>query len=842
MTGERSSNAPRKLLVIGWDAADWSVLNPLLSSGKMPALASLMSRGFHGRLSSLQPMLSPLLWTSVATGVRAHEHGVLNFVEVSDDNTVRAVRGSSRRSKAFWEILHEAGYTSNVIGWWPSHPAEDSGGVQVSNFFQKSPDEGLEPLEPGCVYPPERSSDYEDLRVHVTEMTERILAPFFAGVDEIGGDDPIVSAVAKIIANTTSIHAAATEAMAKEEWDVTAVYYDAIDHFKHLAMAYYPPKSDFVSDDDYSKYKLVVEAGYRFHDMMLERLLDLAGESAHVLLLSDHGFASGRERRPDTPDIPGGPAAEHHPYGILVGAGPEWKKQRVHGHSLLDICPAILHLFEQPIGSRMTGAVPHYWWHKQRASRSMEYADRHERAFGKIGEEQQLLNDLDSLGYIDLPADEREAVKQISGDTLYNEIVSLIDGGHWAQAHEKSAALCYAYPMEARYAYQKLGLDWILDPPSFEDELLKITQKFPSLTGHFFLGMHALKQGFYEEALGHFRHLEKEGELSPAWISSVGKALIRSGRTEECIEWLLPIHDQFERWAEPSFILAQAYEQQAKDESELSRALDYALEAVRRRYFYPEAHLSIARLAVQIGAREPADTAYEVYLQLVPNDQAARMEHVSLLRSLGMNREADISEQKALQSPPIVIVSGWPRSGTSMMMQMLKKGGLAVYSDEKREADQHNPEGYFEAQQIMSTATDKSWVSSASYKAAKVITPLLPHLPGDKRYLILQMVRPLTDVITSQEVMMGKEVGQVKRQFPFGKAMQMQQEEQRIIDQIEGWGNVRLVKIDYDSCIHDPLRTAERVAQLISRFMPDSELDARAMASAVKPELNRQGK
>ena len=71
----------RKVLLIGWDAADWKVINPLMDAGKMPNLEKLVNQGVKGNLSTLYPMLSPMLWTSIATGKRAHKHGIHGFSE-----------------------------------------------------------------------------------------------------------------------------------------------------------------------------------------------------------------------------------------------------------------------------------------------------------------------------------------------------------------------------------------------------------------------------------------------------------------------------------------------------------------------------------------------------------------------------------------------------------------------------------------------------------------------------------------------------------------------------------------------------------------------------------------
>ena len=128
----------KKVLIIGWDAADWKIINPLLDAGLMPSLESLINKGVMGDLATLDPVLSPILWTSIATGKTGDKHGILNFVEpVPDQIELRPVTSTSRKCKALWNILSQNNLKSNIIGWWPSNPAEPINGVMVSNFFQK---------------------------------------------------------------------------------------------------------------------------------------------------------------------------------------------------------------------------------------------------------------------------------------------------------------------------------------------------------------------------------------------------------------------------------------------------------------------------------------------------------------------------------------------------------------------------------------------------------------------------------------------------------------------------------------------------------------------------------
>ena len=102
-----------RILLIGWDSADWRLIHPLLDSGRMPHLAGLVEGGVMGNIASLEPMLSPVLWTSVATGVRGDRHGILGFTEPDPEaGGIRPVRSTSRRRKALWNILTQAGLKS----------------------------------------------------------------------------------------------------------------------------------------------------------------------------------------------------------------------------------------------------------------------------------------------------------------------------------------------------------------------------------------------------------------------------------------------------------------------------------------------------------------------------------------------------------------------------------------------------------------------------------------------------------------------------------------------------------------------------------------------------------
>ena len=94
---------PQKVLLIGWDAADWKVITPLIDAGKMPNLARFLESGVKGNIATLQPCLSPMLWSSIATGKRPYKHGVHGFSEPDPvTGGIRPVTNLSRNTKAIW--------------------------------------------------------------------------------------------------------------------------------------------------------------------------------------------------------------------------------------------------------------------------------------------------------------------------------------------------------------------------------------------------------------------------------------------------------------------------------------------------------------------------------------------------------------------------------------------------------------------------------------------------------------------------------------------------------------------------------------------------------------------
>ena len=416
-----------------------------------------------------------MLWTSIATGKTADKHGVLGFVQPNQDNTgVRPVLGTARKTKAVWNILNQVGLRSNVIGWWPSHPAEPLNGVTVSNFYHrlKGPPHRRPPLPAGTVHPAELSEPLADLRVHMQELAGNHLLPFVPNADALDETGVrMLGHVAKTLSEAATIHAASTYIMEETEWDFMAVYLDAIDHFGHGFMTYRPPIRPGISPEAVESFGGVVDAAYQFHDMMLGRLLELADEDKTVVLLSDHGFHPGPPRgRPLCPTSRRDPPSNTEIFGVFVMAGPGIKKDaRVYGLSLLDIAPTLLTLYGLPVGRDMDGvpAVDAF-----EVLPAIDFVDSWDAIDGKDGmhssesrndpwADGEAMQQLVELGYVD-PEQVRDVGLTIRESQYYLARVH-IHRGRFEKARELLETIFDADPEAERYGlrlafvYRQLG-------------------------------------------------------------------------------------------------------------------------------------------------------------------------------------------------------------------------------------------------------------------------------------------------------------------------------------------------------------------------------------------------
>jgi predicted AlkP superfamily phosphohydrolase/phosphomutase/tetratricopeptide (TPR) repeat protein len=663
----------KKVLLIGWDAADWKVINPLLDQGLMPILEDLVNHGVMGNLATLHPILSPMLWNSIATGKRPDKHGIHGFME-PDPQTggVRPVTSTSRKVKAIWNILTQRGYKTHVLGWFAGHPAEPINGIAVSDLYPHlyphvSPDaeaplEKEWPLPAGSVYPESMRETFAGLRMHPAEVTEAAILPWIPRAAEIDQDkDNGLRSFARILAENCSIHNAATWILRNQPWDFMAVYYNAIDHFCHGFMHFHPPRMEGIPEDQFEIYKDVVNGAYRFHDMMLQTLLELAGPDTTVLVVSDHGFYSDHLRPRGIPAEPAGPAVQHRQFGIVCARGAQiTQDERIYGATLLDITPTILTLFGLPVGADMDGRVlvqafeqpPEIRrilsWEEEAGECGMHPADLRIDPVAA----QAVLQRFVALGYIDPPGENQAKAAEVAvREQQYNLACSYLDARRYRDALPLLERLVSKWPDQARFSQHlaqcflalrrlpeaKAILDHLItNPPkaapdqartdeertaeaksASETNKLEAPQQRP--WADLLMGIISFEEGDMDEALARLLQAERFDPRLPDLHLRIGEVYLRQKRisdAQRAFERALEIDGDS---AMAHLGLARVHLRKRQNEA----AAEQALHAVGLQHFLPLGHFNLGIALARLGHRRRAALAFETSLTMLPGLIAA---------------------------------------------------------------------------------------------------------------------------------------------------------------------------------------------------------------------------
>lgn len=169
---------------------------------------------------------------------------------------------------------------------------------------------------------------------------------------------------------------------------------------------------------------------------------------------------------------------------------------------------------------------------------------------------------------------------------------------------------------------------------------------------------------------------------------------------------------------------------------------------------------------------------------------------------------------------PITIVSGLPRSGTSMMMQLLKHGGCELLTDNIRQNDENNPKGYYEYEKVKQLPTNSDWLNEAEDKVVKIISHFITFLPNNHHYKIIFMQRPIAEVLLSQQKMLGKDIDTM----PYGMealfTKQLEQSKKYIINQ----SNMELLCVNYNDVIFNPEAELLKINDFLGKQLSINEM------------------
>jgi tetratricopeptide (TPR) repeat protein len=768
----------------------------------------------------------------------------------------------------------------------------------VSNMYghikgvsaESDPSEWPEPM-PGTYWPPELAAELNDRRILPADMQEDIIRSFVPDGHKVDQQrDRRLQQLAEKLAEAFSVQAAACHLMQSDpEWDFMAVYFRAIDEISHFFMHYHPPKMAGIPEDDFQLYQHVVRSTYRAHDMMLQRLIQLAGPDTAVVLVSDHGFHSDHLRPKFTPRVPAGITVWHREQGIFLAKGPGFAADEiVHGARLLDIAPTVLHYFGLPVGEDMEGRVLTESFAESRPIATIptwETGESRGSSRGSLTEEesQALLDQFVALGYIDaVSADPTEAADETNRENKWNLARACLYGGKYDLALPLLEDCFSAYPERTDYAQLLARCQFQLGLLDEAEETLQVCLEGfgHSVNASLLMGGIELERGKHAEALAHFDIVRAKDpdntqllhRLADAYLAvrEWEKAKTTAERTLEIDPGSAHAHLTLAR-----YFLHHRQPEQAAEAALSATGLDFAnprghfllgialfqqnnwtaaIHALRNNLQFNTKnglayrHLAQAYRALGDSAEaEVCETRSRVLRYINESEETKRLASLradatgrAITRQAERQRRREAAAAKAaadaaIQPMDFTLVSGLPRSGTSLMMQLLRAAGMELMHDGKRTADDDNQEGYWEWEEIKSLAKNPRIIEQAEGKVIKIISALLPHLPPKHRYKILFMRRPVAQVVDSQWRMLANQGMKPKSEKAHLIATQETHVAQ-LLATLRQSPRIQLMEVDFPALVLDPLAWIPKLREFLGESFAG---DDAALAAMVKPELFR---
>lgn len=356
-----------KVALIGWDGATWHLVEPLVAAGRLPNLARLIDRGGRAVLRAEPPTFSPRVWTTIATGMPASEHGITDFKLEAADGSGRVLAASTHRRRApLWRMASARERTVGIVGWWTTWPAEPVRGYLVSDHLAYNRWDAWAERD-----------DLEGAYLTFPPSLAERLAPYAVRPEDVGPEQvlPLAAfdeaAVAEMMAATEPVkyHApsvlrfgyatdASNLAFAEHmldtvpQPDLFAVVFVLSDIAGHVLWHDYEPgRFPGVAADPALRDAL--PNVYARLDAWTGELLDRLDPDTTVIVLSDHGM--GPSGSAPVPGVSG--SGDHELEGIFVAAGPNVPAGADLGVlSQLDVAPTVLALLGEPIAADMPGA------------------------------------------------------------------------------------------------------------------------------------------------------------------------------------------------------------------------------------------------------------------------------------------------------------------------------------------------------------------------------------------------------------------------------------------------------------------------------------------------------
>ncbi|HVU38009.1 MAG TPA: tetratricopeptide repeat protein, partial [Opitutales bacterium] len=665
-----------------------------------------------------------------------------------------------------------------------------------------------------------------------------------------------------------SVHNVAASLVETEAWDFAAVYFHFLDWVMHDFEKFLAPAAADAPLAAVARYGQVVESACRLQDALLADLLRAAGPGARVFLVSDHGYLTGAQR-PDTPAVPAGIAVHHRPMGIFAAAGPGLRRGAHLGTaSLLDVAPTLLHAMGLPVGEDMDGKVLAECFEQPAPIARVASWDvlAPPPTMPPVDDSAVLLQRFVELGYVDASALSDPAAAQAQRTVNgWNLGMDLLDAGQAEAALPYLEAASWRNPEISHYAFWLAKCQAKLGLAKLADESVEVLRDYGENDARvrLLLAQLALDLEQPAAALEHVTAAAALGNPSPGLATLRALALASKGEWPEAFALLreqVVTCPTTETWLG----LARCYLQN-RQWADAEAAARQTLACNPR---LAAAHLCLARALARQKKKDEAWASLSEACRLAPNwppvRQAIAKFFPERVPSLGVETrraagptllaqararraayDAELLQLRASQKPlavvpeppapgssgkTFVIVSGLPRSGTSLMMQMLQAGGLAPMADQVRGPNEHNPRGFFEWEAVKQLPREPHCLEQAEGRAIKVVSALVPYLPRRHRYKIIAMTRDAGEIARSQEKMLGLAAAGA---LPPEK---IERHQRSWLQSLAKAANFSVLELNYGDVIAAASAASSRIAEFLGpALLPHPE----RMASAVDSALYR---
>lgn len=591
-----------KVLHLMLSGTSWARLQPLLSHGLCPTLSKLCARGSGGTLLAPAPQVPVQMEHSILSGVSAPVHGLSH--PLTSGEAVRGATDADAATPSLVDHFIAADLPSIFVGWPHLQPR----------------------AQPECVVMPRLLSQRSDwdslyqapmagLRVAPERIGVSALRPFFVDAQDASiWNDPSRPLLQAALAEAGTLQALMTWQLQHTPWRFASLRIEFVDRISQAFGDCHPPLSEHADPQRVLRYQYMVTGAHRFVDLLLARLIDVAGEHCNICLHSEQGPARPQRALDADAAVHIRHRSDHEQRGFILLAGPRTASgARLFPAELVDIAPTMLALLNLDPPEYMSGRVLAEGLKIDPAERlsataAAVNANVNEAFANALAKEREELGEVEALGSID--------VQELADEAALLSALGLLQAGDAALALTQLVPLSERRPQWRRCVLHRARCHLTLGDLDLAEHWIEqfLQLGAADLRSHLLLGQICLGRQQHDRALVHFFQAEQLQPEDPVSHCQIGDAYRQSSRLDQA-------KDAFERALQFDPQCAHGWlglGKLALLEGHDEVAIEHCLKALEHQFRLPEAHFHLAVALARSGQTRPAIEAFELCLSLAP--------------------------------------------------------------------------------------------------------------------------------------------------------------------------------------------------------------------------------